>query len=157
MTTRARLSFLDPPSSEPELTVEEYAASFDDDLQAPCPLEKRSSLARALCKRRETKALDAARGAENAPEFARDENCDLAVAGAGLMGVSIATAFIDANRRARIYDPSEDARKSALERIARELVAARDARGERATTLAEARAIVAERCLVVESLDAIAD
>ena len=77
----------------------------------------------ALLKERETFAWRRFRDAQDSEDsFLKDvQTHGVGIAGAGLMGISIATSFVNAEIRATLYDPSEEARNSAPKRAKREL------------------------------------
>ena len=86
----------------------------------------------ALFEERETFAWRRFRdGQESEDSFLNDVRTrGVGIAGAGLMGISIASSFLNAQILATLYDPSEEARNSAPERAKRELETLRQNTGK---------------------------
>lgn len=105
----------------PDLTPEEYVAQFREP-DFGRNLDPRS-LSRTLFETREN-------GAPVVPEIELPNPKLVGIAGAGLMGISIAAAFVEAGIPVVCRDPVQEALKSAPERLERELAARRAFRGE---------------------------
>ncbi len=131
----------------PKEYVENFDFGFDVDASATFP-QRVEPLVDALFERRSTRAGDAwraARGTVDASFIDEIRTRGVGVAGAGLMGVSIAAAFLNAGFPVLSYDPFESALSTARERVAREAASQRLRRGEAEESLERENALIEER------------
>lgn len=155
----------DPVAPIPGLSPSRYVESFDDAFALDAPtleLAPRDSRAVALLSRRETFARRREREglATNLDAFLDAvRRRGVGIAGAGLMGISIAAAFLNAEIPVLVRDPSDAARDSARTRAARELATLRVNSGDALPDAdAETRRIaeLVERLTATERLDELA-
>ncbi len=133
------------------LTPEEYVKTFDFGFEgdARAALSKPvEPLVDALFERRPTRSGDAwrsARGTVDGSFVDEIRTRGVGVAGAGLMGVSIAAAFLNAGFPVLSYDPFESVLTTSRERVAREAISQRLRRGGAEDSPERENALMKER------------
>ncbi len=123
---------------EQGLSPEEYVRGFQFGFIDDAPFDPSDALASILYRKRNSTAPRVVDRLSFRPEV-------VGIAGAGLMGVSIAASFLGAGVRVCLYDPFEPALTSARERLRAEYLTQRDRQGLALDDASDERAFVARR------------
>ncbi|MBR4751427.1 MAG: 3-hydroxyacyl-CoA dehydrogenase family protein [Thermoguttaceae bacterium] len=149
-----RYSVFSPVLPASGLSPEEYVRGFQLGFVDDAPFDAADALAATLYKERNAGAPRVSKRVDFKPDA-------VGIAGAGLMGVSIAASFLGAGVRVVLYDPFAPALESAKERLRVEYATQRARQGLASSDDVAERALVAGRVdelvQTTDSLDRLAE